>query len=133
MAYEHKVIVVLRSEHTTNKGTIIYGENIAEYKCSRMPHCFYNIFKQNGIPIDFDLYDGNDEPTKTDPYGEHCKMLPLQDVIDCLRDINANDADYKGYRRIAPLIGLLEGFNEAKWTEHYDNYNGRLYAVNYGY
>ena len=134
MGYEHKLIIAKRTEITSpiNK-VIVCGEQIATYKCSRMPQSFYDLFHYHGTPIDFDLYTNNDEPTRTDPYGEHCKMLDLQTVIDHLHDIQTNNSEWSDYRRIPPIIGLLEGFNAEQWTANAPTFKESLVIVHYGY
>jgi len=103
---------------------------IAEFNCERMPAGFEKIFQKE---IDYKLYgvsggvtpDGYEctKDTDTDCYGEHCKSASAKDIISWI-DENRND-DYKYYRRIIPLYGMLTGFCSDEWRN--------LEVVHYGY
>lgn len=135
MSYEHKLIIARRSEHTSITGKIvIFGEEIARYNCSRMPASFHSLFRDHGMPVDFDLYihDG-DEPSRLDNYGEHCRMIDPAAVLDYLEALQGSGDDWSTYRRIYPLIGLLRGFSREQWEATTPEHTNRLVIVNYGY
>jgi len=117
MGYESKLIVVERSEHKDINW--IYGEVIAEFKLSCLPWDFDHrkVFTE---PIDFDLWDG-DEKTREDKYGEHCGMAHVSEVVKALEQLAENE----DYRRYAPCIALLKGFDESQWKD--------LRVVHWGY
>ena len=114
MGYESKIIVVERTE--VWNGTVV-GETIAEFNLCVVNCNFADIFTE---PIDLNLYmDGN--PTMSDCYGRHCCMADVDDVVKALEKMS-EEIDY---RRFAPVIGLLKGFEQNKWDT--------LKVVHYGY
>ena len=114
MGYESKLIVVERTEIWNG---IVVGEAVAEFNLCVVNCNFTDIFTE---PIDFNLYiDGN--PTMSDCYGKHCCMADVDDVIKALEKMS-EEIDY---RRFAPAIGLLKGFEQQRWDT--------LKVVHYGY
>ncbi len=115
MGYESKIIIVNRVEPTWSE--LAFAEVIAEFKLCCVGYEFKEAFTE---PIDFELYVG-DTATQTDCYGELCKMADVDDVINALEAL----AKKESYRRFAPAIGLLKGFNVDEWDD--------LKVVHYGY
>ena len=122
MGYESRIFIIDRNERTTPKGDKwVYGEKIAMVDMCKMGYDsgFHELFTE---PIDYKIFIDGETETDTDCYGEHLKSATVQTVIEWLeKEISV--ADY--YRRMRPLLGLLEGFNESDWSE--------LQVVHYGY
>lgn len=117
MGYESRVIVVNVNRHEN----YIYGEKIADIKMSKMGD-FKKIFTK---PIDYKLFITNeDEDTDKDCYGDRLCSADIKTVVEWLETVPKNEG-WDDYRRIKPLIGLLNGFNEDNWNE--------LQVVHYGY
>lgn len=130
--YEHRLFIVKRGELRSRKNPehlSIYPEIIAEYRCSRMPQSFYDLFR-NGVEIDFGLYvhDGDNE-TMVDCYGEHCRMVKPNAVVEYLENLMACEGEWRDYRRLPPLLGLLKGFDSDEWESPSES----LWVVNYGH
>jgi len=136
MAYEHRIYIIHRTElYPRKEGAehYIFGNVIAEYNCSRMPGSFYDLFHAAG-EIDFDLYVDGDVNNTLDHYGERCKMLKPAVVIDYLENLMADETnEWHDYRRLAPLLGLLKGFNMDQWEESNEYDNDTIWVVHYGY
>ena len=142
MGYESKVLIVEKKEIETGSGEpIVYANIIAEYDLCKMgwrAGPFYKAFKN---PIEYKLYlPGVDErgrecivETDEDCYGEHMKAASLPELADALRKINDEDP----YRRIPPLLALVEAFceNIGDWNGDFDHIGGsvRIEAVHFGY
>ena len=118
MGYESKVIIVERVEFGSGH---VAGIEVAQVNMCKMGYGngFHELFD---TPIDFDLYGMDDEPTREDEYGDHCGMTNIGTLVDWLREAVEHD----DYRRLKPLLGLLEGFDVNQW-------NDELVAVHYGY
>ncbi len=122
MGYESRIIVMNRSELTRPNGgnwvyteNWVYAEKIAEMNMCCMGSDFKKLFEK---PIDYTIYV-NDEKTDEDCYGEHIKYATIDRIVEWLENYNED------YRRIAPLLGLLKGFDESEWDE--------LQVLHYGY
>ena len=91
---------------------------------------FFKAFKRE---IDYTIWmldcdnDGNEVGMAVDhdKYGEHMKSADIGELIDALKRCEAREH----YRRIPPLIAMLEAFNLDEWNTEYC----RLEAVHYGY
>ena len=139
MGYESKIYIVERVEHKTN----IYGEPIknphvgaiivAEYDLCKMGwknEEFYQCFNKN---IDYTLWvlgcdeHGNEVgmAVDTDCYGEHLKSARIDKLISALQVCEEREH----YRRIPPLIAMLESFDLREWNDD----STRLEAVHFGY
>lgn len=102
---------------------------VAEYECCKMPYDFPYLFNA-GEKINFNLYvvgcnDRGEEimvETMLDKYGEHCRMVKPDLVI---KYIESHNDELLDYRRTAPLLGLLKGFNMDQWQN--------LVVVHYGH
>lgn len=121
MSYESRIFIVDRSEYENNDGTLsVYAEQIADIKMSSMYSGFTNLFDKE---VDYKLYiDNDDEPTRTDKYGDVMTYTDCKTVITYLESLIA---DGKNYRRLTILLGLLKGINEKQWHD--------IQVVHYGY
>ena len=139
MGYESKVFIV---EHYTFikdfEGNLLDNPIhsaivVAEYDLSKMGYDnseFYKVFKKE---IDYKLWmlscddDGNEigMDVDTDCYGEHMKSADIGELIEVLKRCEAREH----YRRIPPLIAMLEAFKLDEWN----NAHCTLEAVHYGY
>jgi hypothetical protein len=113
MAYESKIFIVekLNGLEENNKQ---YAKVISMFDMCNI-NGFDNIFKKEA---DCYFYIGDIKIFK-DKYDEPLKELDFKTVINYLKNHDDN------YRRIKPLIGLLESFNLDEW----DN----LAILHYGY
>ena len=139
MGYESKVYIVERHEHNKTVGgepidpPIINSIVLASYDLCKMGGMdfapeFYNAFKKE---IDYKLWlpsfdDYGNETTADvdeDCYGEHMKSANIDELIEALKVCEQRDH----YRRIPPLVAMLEAFAAEKdeWNE--------LQVVHYGY
>ena len=114
MGYESKIIVVERVELWNN---YIVGDTIAEFKLSAVVWNPEEVFPEE---IDFDLCVSG-EVTREDKYGKTCRMADIDDVVKVLESM----AEKYNYRRFAPVISLLKGFEQQRWDS--------LKVVHYGY
>ena len=142
MGYESKLIIAERNEIVP--GEIYTFDRVAEFYCACMgDYAFSNTdSKLFTKPIDFgihpELEDEDIDPDdpkewqehllkmKQDEYGDICHYAPIKDVLDYLKK-TALEQDY--YRRIPPLIALLETLVKEQEDGHWDN----LIVVHYGY
>jgi hypothetical protein len=135
--YEHRLFIIHRIElHSRKEGAenLVIGNTIAEYNCSRMPYSFFDLFA-DANEIDFPLFVNQGDAcveTKEDCYGNICTMLKLADVIAYLENLTDSE-EWGTYRRLAPLLGLLKGFDESQWEETGRIGNASLWVVHYGY
>lgn len=114
MGYESKIVVVDRSDIWDG---YIVGETIAVFNLSGVNWNPAEIFTEK---IDFDLFvDG--ECTREDKYGKTCRMADIDDVVKVLESM----AEKYNYRRFAPVISLLKGFEQQRWDA--------LKVIHYGY
>lgn len=125
MGYESRIYVidVHREKKKGHKdyGKVRYAEKIVTFNLSCMGYTngWKNLFNK---PIDYKIYaDNGDETFDTDRYGERLKSADLGEVIHWL-ETRGND---QHYRRIAPVLGMLKGFDISEWDE--------LQIVHYGY
>lgn len=135
--YEHRLFIIHRTELYSRKEgaeNLVIGNMIAEYNCSRMPMSFFDLFA-DAKEIDFSLFVNQGDAcveTKEDCYGNTCTMLKLPDVISYLENLTDSE-EWGTYRRLAPLLGLLKGFDESQWEETTQRGNDSLWVVHYGY
>lgn len=115
MSYESRVYVIRLSEF--DKITI--GEIIASVNMGCMKKSFHNLFK---TPLDTKVYDHSDLNIREDMYGDRVNYAEIEDVIEYLR-LQIKICDY---RRLKPLLGLLEGIDKTQWE------NSKIVAVHYG-
>ena len=114
MGYESRIIIVERTELWNN---YITAETIAEFNL-----CAVNWNPEEVFPEEIDFnFCTSGEVTKEDKYGKTCRMANIDDVVKALEEMAAK----YNYRRFAPVIGLLKGFEQQKWDS--------LKVVHYGY
>lgn len=99
---------------------INYGEIIARFDLCKIGYdSFYDIFK---TPIEYEIFaEDNNHKTNTDNYGDHIKSADFSTVIDWLE----TNGRKMNYRRIAPFLAMLKGFDLSAWKD--------LEIVHYGY
>ena len=128
--YESRLYIVDARNIRSPKGeNMVLPVDIAVFECGQMPYDFPYLFKA-GAEIDFDLYvvgcnENGDEvmvEERTDKYGEHCRMVKPDLVI---KYIESHAKELGDYRRIVPLMGLLNGFDPEQWNN--------LMVVHYGH
>ena len=147
MGYESKLFIGERHEMNFPNGMHdVCFRQVAEYDLSKMGDShFYNVnsflFK---TPIDFDLYvnrmveeldyNKNNGQTKgwfestvrDDGYGRTCCYAPIEEVLNYLKEWESKN-EY--YRRVPPLIAMLESFVEQQKWGAFEN----LVVVHYGH
>ena len=128
--YEHRLYFVnAPTIKAPNGSESIFPVVVAEYECGCMPYDFLYLFSVcEKINFDLDVVGCNDQgeevmvETKLDKYGAHCRMVKPDLIIKYIE--NHND-ELKDYRRTAPLLGLLKGFDMDQWEN--------LVVVHYGH
>lgn len=115
MGYESRIYVC--EYHDTG-----YCETIAAVKLSRMGS-FCDIFKEDLRDDFYGIGEPNVDVLRTDDYGKKIKYAELEDVIQFLERMEAEDH----YRRLPFTLAMLKSLQERKseW-EH-------LIVVHYGY
>jgi hypothetical protein len=104
----------------------IFADVIAVFDMRIFP-AFQKLFHETkGKPTDCYIYDSDGDTTIfEDKYGAPLKEATLDEVIECLENLNEED---KIYRRVPPLTGMLKGFKETEkdWTD------GEIVILHYG-
>lgn len=115
MGYESRLYVV---EHHESG----FAEKIAVVDMRKMGYSdgWRELFNKEFTGTMF-FDDGNTE-IKEDKYGEKLSYAELETVLEYLKQTQQTTLYY---RRITPLIGLLEGINKADWHH--------VKIVHYGY
>lgn len=119
MGYESRVYVVEKKNHSYTSNEKKYAEVIAVFNMCKF-NAFDGLFKTE---TDCYIYadDGNTEILK-DRYGKPLTEASITDVITYLEKCQA---EQEHYRRVAPLLALLKGFDITEW----DN----IVVLHYGY
>lgn len=115
MGYESRLYIV-----NVNDNDCGHAECIAAVNMSCMEIGFRNLFK---LPVSFEMWamdSHDDEQISHDRYGENVTAAEISDVITYLKK-----SMHSQYRRLRPLLGLLEGFDQCQWNH--------LLVVHYGY
>lgn len=115
MSYESRLYIV-----NVNDNDCGHAECIAMVNMSCMEIGFRNLFR---LPVSFEMWAMDscyDEQINIDKYGDEVMAAEISDVISYLKK-----SMYSPYRRIRPLLGLLEGFDQYQWDH--------LLVVHYGY
>lgn len=137
MGYESKIYIVER--HEINKRfdgapidpPIVNALVVASYDLCKMGYSNTEFFDAFRNEIDYTLWlpgcddYGNETMTDVDEdcYGEHMKSADIDELIEALKICEQRDR----YRRIPPLVAMLEAF--AAEREQWDE----LQVVHYGY
>lgn len=129
MGYESRIIIANahreqnpKSEHY---GEVYYAEAVVDIRlgCMGYNNGWRELFTKE---IDFDLYvDSEDKATREDKYGNTMKEGDFESVVQWLENTASALWENNPYRRIAPLLGALKGFDPTQWDE--------LHVVHYGY
>jgi hypothetical protein len=120
MGYESKIIVAERSTSSYGEKGCIYCEVVSIFNLCKASF-ITNAFKKPEKPVEI-YFDGDgDAPISEDCYGDQLTVASVADVIKVLKkEISKNS-----YRRLKPLLGMLEGFNVEEWND--------LICIHYGY
>ena len=120
MGYESSLYVVEKSSHVgLDEDGKRYGQIIAMIDMCKLGDDFVRVLNEYPATDCYVYIDG--ERTVEDKYGDPLVEMPLADMIDILDELS-QETDY---RRFAPAIGLLGGFNLDEW--------GELVVLHYGY
>lgn len=123
MSYESKIIIVDRRAYKMSESGnyYVYPEQLASVDMGEINHeSWLELF---ATPIDYTLYIRSyDDAVDTDMYGDKMKYASIKAVKAWLEK---QIQDGNDYRRLKPLLGLLNGFDESQWEE--------LQVVHYGY
>lgn len=120
MGYESKLIVIDKSDIFDSELNMRFGERIATFDLCKVPSVARDV--RNYPDTDTYFYaDGGDAQVTEDLYGEPLKEIPIPDMIQILEKAAVSE----NYRRYAPCIQMLKGFDLAQWKD--------LVALHYGY
>jgi hypothetical protein len=121
MGYESRLYVVEKgiTKHKVEGKEYVWAEKIA----------IFNLCKVRAVSdkmrmaknTDCFIYDDGDTEVVTDCYGDALKEMTIKEAIQILEEAAEKD----DYRRYAPCISLLKGFNESQWQN--------LAVLHYGY
>ncbi len=119
MGYESRLYVVEKYDGSIFGEHKRYGEVIAMIDMCKLGEKFCKMLN-NYSPTDCYIYINNEE-TVEDMYGDPLIEIPIQDMINILDELSQEE----DYRRFAPAIGLLGGFNLEDWKD--------IVVLHYGY
>lgn len=115
MGYESRIYVVDYHKRT-NWGEVICMMNLC---CMDPKSGFWNLFKSK---VNYETFlSSGDVPTTEDSYGEQLKDAPIQEIVEWFENATQRDS----YRRLAPCLAMLKGFDPKRWDD--------LRVVHYGY
>ena len=121
MGYESKLYVVEKSSLPAMTNGKKFGQIVAMIDMCSLGDDFLRVLNEYPSTDCYIYADSYDEPTVEDRYGHELVEIPIKDMIDILDELS-QETDY---RRFAPAIGLLGGFNLDEW--------GDLVVLHYGY
>lgn len=122
MGYESRLFVVEKGTPSMFDREKRYGEVIAIVNMCQLGNGFAKRFLGGKYPpTDCYIYY-NDERSTEDRYGEPLIEIPLKDLIEYFEIAEEEDGHY---RRHAPVLNLLKGFDRSEW--------GDLVVLHYGY
>lgn len=122
MGYESRLCVVEKGiiKHKIEGKEYVWAEKVAIFNLCKV----YDVSDKMCKAKDTDCFiyadDGNTEIVKDD-YGDTLKELTVKETIEILEEAAEKD----DYRRYAPCIALLKGFDESQWRN--------LAVLHYGY
>jgi hypothetical protein len=121
MGYETRIIIVEKCSYRLGNDTKVWAEKIAEFNLCKMDYKGpYMIALSSFRKTDCYFYSGYGETEITeDLYGDELREIPIKPLIQLLKN---EDQDY---RRIKPIIKLLEGISET--------FGPDAVALHYGY
>lgn len=115
MGYKSRIYVV-DYHQSTNWGEVLCMMNLCKIGYDGR---FTGLFMRK---VDYEVFiDNSHEPTTEDDYGDPIEDAPVQDVIDFIE----NEASKNDYRRLAPCLAMLKGFDPQQWDD--------LRVIHYGY
>lgn len=120
MGYESRIYVCEKSDYISEDEGRVWAECLCSFNLCCVSGNMLN--RIDAFP-ETKLYfvDNGHEAIFKDKYGKTPKEIPLADMIDILeKEIEVDD-----YRRYSPCLGLLKGFEPAKWND--------LVCLHYGY
>ena len=106
MGYESKIIIAERSSSDYSGKGYVYCEVVALFNLCKASF-ITNAFKKPEKPVEIYFDGGDDESIIVDCYGDELTVASVPDVIKLLKQQIKKDK----YRRLKPLLGILEGFN----------------------
>lgn len=112
MGYESKLFVVSKTRRSYRDDERVWGEVIATFDLCKV-YDVSDVIRNKYKPTNCFIYsdNGNDEILE-DMYGEPLREVPFSDMIEIIEKAAAKD----DYRRYAPCLGLLKGFNLDEWN-----------------
>lgn len=112
MGYESRLYVVekCRSKYTVEGKELLWAKKIAMFDLCKVYAVRDKMCKAKDTDCFIYADDGNTEIVKDD-YGDTLKEMTIKEAIQILEDAAEND----DYRRYAPCIALLKGFDESQW------------------
>ncbi len=122
MGYESRLYVVEKGiiKRKVEGKEYVWGEKIAMFNLCKV----YAVSDKmcNAKDTDCFIYedDGNTKIV-TDCYGNALKEMTIEEAIQILEEVAEKD----NYRRYAPCLALLKGFDESQWQN--------LAVLHYGY
>ena len=121
MGYETKLFVVEKhNSGIEREDGRKYGQVVAMFDLCKV-HAVSAKFRTYP-ETDCYIYAYNCDGDCIDNYGEVLKEIPITDAIEILENAASND----DYRRYAPCISLLKGFNLEQW-------GNRLVVLHFGH
>ena len=120
MGYESKLYVVRKTKLQVEYGErkMVFGEVVAMFDLCKVYKVSDKIRKYPAT--DCIIYQGDIEMVK-DSYDEPLREIPIQDAIEILESA----AEQEHYRRYAPCIQMLKGFDLSEWSD--------LVVLHFGY
>ena len=110
MGYESKLIVIDKTDIFNNDLHMIFSMRIATFDLCNVPSIARDVRNYPNTNAYFYADDGNTRVTE-DLYGEPLKEVPVPDMIKILEKAAICDS----YRRYAPCIQMLRGFDLSQW------------------
>jgi hypothetical protein len=121
MGYESRLYVVEKSMLLKDSDIgLRFAEVIARFDLSKV-YAVSDIFRTYPKTDSFIYEDNGNTRIIDDCYGETLTEIPIKDAIEILENAASKD----DYRRYAPIIALLRGFDLNQW--------GDLVVLHYGY
>lgn len=122
MGYESRLFVVNKTNQHggDDKSKIVWAEKIASFNLCKVCDVSDKMRKYPATNAYIYADDGNTEIV-SDAYGEPLREIPISDAIKIIEDA----AKIDNYRRFAPCLQLLKGFDPSEW--------GDLVVLHYGY
>ena len=113
MGYESKLYVVEKGKMSWREDGRVWGEVIAMFDLCKV-YSISDKIRDKYKPTDCYFYsDIEDEEIVEDLYGQPLLEVPVPDMIQIIEDVAAKD----DYRRYAPCLGLLKGFDKSQWND----------------